>query len=50
MKAVFEGIDDLKAQHPALARLTEKGMTGTAGMGVPLHPGALRYYTERGWR
>jgi len=49
VKAVFEALDDLRAQHPTLALLTEQSMTGV-GMAAPLHPGALRYYQERGWR
>lgn len=50
VKAIFEGFDDMQAQHPSLALLLPEGMIGPAGMAAPLHPGALRYYAERGWR
>ncbi len=49
VKAVFDNLDDLRAQHPVLENLTEIEMTGP-GLPAPLHPGALRYYKERGWR
>ena len=47
-KTVMEGIEELKAMHPALARLDPRAMTHE-GITVPLHPGAARYYRERGW-
>lgn len=50
VKAVYEGLDDLKAQHPTLALLSAQTMSGPGLATVPLHPGALRYYQERGWR
>ncbi len=49
VKAVFDNLDDLRDQHPVLENLTEIEMTGP-GLPAPLHPGALRYYKERGWR
>lgn len=49
VKAVFESLDDLRAQHPTLGQLTEASMSGV-GLAAPLHPGALRYFQERGWR
>lgn len=49
VKAVFENFDHFKAMHPAFAGLTPEEMIG-AGNSAPLHPGALRYYKERGWR
>lgn len=48
-KALFESLDDLRAQHPSLALLSEESMSGL-GMSAPLHPGALTYFLERGWR
>ena len=50
VKAVFEGLEDLKLQHPTLALLTAEAMSGPGLATLPLHPGALRYYQERGWR
>jgi len=50
VKATFEGLDDLRAQHPTLGLLTAEGMSGAGLATLPLHPGALRYYQERGWR
>ncbi len=49
VKSVFENLDELKSQHPALAGLTAENMI-SAGLIAPLHPGAARYYRERGWR
>ena len=49
VKAVFDEFDRFKAMHPAFAALTPEEMVG-AGNSAPLHPGALRYYKERGWR
>ena len=48
VKAVFENLSDLKAMHLAFAGLDEKSMI-TEGLSAPLHPGAIRYYRERGW-
>ncbi len=50
VKAVYEGLDDLRAQHPTLALLSAQAMSGPGLATLPLHPGALRYYQERGWR
>ncbi len=49
VKAVFDNLDDLREQHPVLENLSESEMI-SAGLAAPLHPGALRYYQERGWR
>lgn len=46
VKAVFENLDTLRGQHPALADLTPEGMA--AGGIAPLHPGAERYFREAG--
>ncbi|NRB35105.1 MAG: TAXI family TRAP transporter solute-binding subunit [Rhodobacteraceae bacterium] len=48
VKAVFENFDDFKRLHPAFGRLTEEEMIKD-GLSAPLHPGAVKYYTERGW-
>jgi TRAP transporter TAXI family solute receptor len=48
VKAVFDNFDQFKALHPAFANLTEQEMI-TEGNSAPLHPGAIKYYKERGW-
>ena len=48
VKAVFDNFDQFKQLHPAFANLTEKEMISDA-LSAPLHPGAIRYYKERGW-
>lgn len=46
-RAVFEGLDALREAHPALGGLDPAAML--EGLSAPLHPGAARYYRERGW-
>ncbi len=46
VKAVFENLDRLKTQHPALQSLSQETMLH--GGNAPLHPGAERYYRETG--
>ncbi|MFV0515739.1 MAG: TAXI family TRAP transporter solute-binding subunit [Jhaorihella sp.] len=48
VKAVFENFDDFKNLHPAFANLTEANMIKNS-LSAPLHPGAEKYYRERGW-
>jgi hypothetical protein len=48
VKAVFDNFDRFKGLHPAFANLTEKEMI-SGGLSAPLHPGAVKYYKERGW-
>ena len=48
VKAVFDNFDRFKRLHPAFENLTEEDMI-TAGLSAPLHPGAEKYYKERGW-
>ncbi len=48
VKSIFENFDDFKKLHPAFGRLTEEQMIKD-GLSAPLHPGAVKYYTERGW-
>ena len=45
-KAVFDGFEEFRSSHPALANITRDSML-TANT-VPFHPGALRYFRERG--
>ena len=47
VKAVFENLDDFKKQHPAFANLDPKKMI-VDGLSAPLHPGAVKYYKEKG--
>ncbi len=49
VKAVFEQLDQLTRQHPALLGLTAKEMI-SSGQSAPLHEGALLYYKEMGWQ
>lgn len=47
VKTIFENLDELAKQHPALTNLKPEYMI--KGNTVPYHVGALRYYRERGW-
>ncbi|WP_295316491.1 TAXI family TRAP transporter solute-binding subunit [Roseobacter sp.] len=46
--AVFDNFEDFKGLHPAFANLKAEEMA-TAGLSAPLHPGAAKYYKEKGW-
>ncbi len=48
VKAVFENFDQFKKLHPAFANLKEAEMIKD-GLSAPLHPGAEKYYKEKGW-
>lgn len=48
VKATFENFDEFKKLHPAFANLQPEKMV-TDGNSAPLHPGALKYYKEKGW-
>ncbi|WP_425032901.1 TAXI family TRAP transporter solute-binding subunit [Pelagibius sp.] len=48
VKAVFDNFDRFKKLHPAFANLKEADMI-TNNLSAPLHPGAVKYYKERGW-
>jgi TRAP transporter TAXI family solute receptor len=47
-KAVFDNFDEFKKLHPAFANLDPKKMVKD-GLSAPLHPGAVKYYKEKGW-
>ena len=47
VKAVFENFDEFKKLHPAFANLDPKAMTKN-GLSAPLHPGAAKYFKEKG--
>ena len=48
VKAVFENFDEFKKLHPAFANLDPKNMVKD-GNSAPMHPGAVKYYKEKGW-
>jgi TRAP transporter TAXI family solute receptor len=48
VKAVFENFDQFRALHPAFANLKAEEMISDS-LSAPLHPGAEKYYKERGW-
>ncbi len=48
VKATFENFDEFKKLHPAFAHLDPKDMIKN-GNSAPLHPGAIKYYKEKGW-
>jgi len=45
VKEVVENFKDFKSLHPSLAQLKKKELP-YAGISIPLHPGAVRYYKE----
>jgi TRAP transporter TAXI family solute receptor len=47
-KAVFDNFDEFKKLHPAFANLEPAKMVKD-GNSAPLHPGAAKYYKEKGW-
>jgi TRAP transporter TAXI family solute receptor len=48
VRSVFEDFDTLRGLDPVLANLDPKAMASEA-LTAPLHPGAARYFRERGW-
>ena len=48
VKAVFDNFGRFKKLHPAFANLKESEMIKD-GLSAPLHPGAEKYYKEKGW-
>jgi TRAP transporter TAXI family solute receptor len=47
VKAVFDNFEEFKKLHPAFANLDPKAMVKN-GLSAPIHPGALKYFTEKG--
>lgn len=45
-KAIFENLNEIKAAHSAAKGMSLK--TALDGVAVPLHPGAKKYFTEKG--
>jgi len=48
VRAVFENFDQFRKLHPAFAHLKPEEMIRDS-LTAPLHPGAVRYYREKGW-
>ncbi|MXN64411.1 TAXI family TRAP transporter solute-binding subunit [Stappia sp. GBMRC 2046] len=48
VKSVFDNFEDFKKLHPAFANLKPEEMISD-GLSAPLHPGAAKYYKEKGW-
>jgi TRAP transporter TAXI family solute receptor len=48
VRAIFGDFDTLRGLDPVLANLDPEEMVRD-GLTAPLHPGAARYYRERGW-
>jgi hypothetical protein len=48
VKAVFDNFEAFKKLHPAFGNLVESEMI-VDGRSADLHPGAIKYYKERGW-
>jgi hypothetical protein len=48
VKATFDNFDEFKKLHPAFAVLDPAKMVKD-GLSAPLHPGAAKYYKEKGW-
>lgn len=49
VSAVFDNLESFKRLHPAFERLDEQEMI-SSGLTAEIHPGAMKYYTERGWK
>lgn len=48
VKAVFDNFDQFKKLHPAFANLKPEEMIKDS-LSAPVHPGAEKYYKEKGW-
>ncbi len=48
VKSVFDNFDSFKKLHKAFGHLKAESMIKD-GLSAPLHPGAVKYYKERGW-
>ena len=48
VKAVFENFDNFTGLHPAFKNLKPEEMIRDS-LSAPLHPGAIKYYKEKGW-
>lgn len=48
VKAVFDNLGQMKKLHPAFKHLKAENMIKDS-LSAPLHPGAIKYYKEKGW-
>ncbi len=48
VKSVFDNLKKFKKLHPAFSNLKSHEMI-SGSLSAPLHPGAIKYYKERGW-
>ena len=48
-KAIVENRDAIVAEHKAMSGFVAKDAWRPENNGIPLHPGAIRYYKEKGW-
>ncbi len=48
VKSVFDNFDSFRKLHKAFNHLKAENMIKD-GLSAPLHPGAVKYYKERGW-
>ena len=48
-KAICENRDALVAEHKAMSGFVAKDAWRPENVGIPLHPGAMKYYKEKGW-
>lgn len=48
VRAVFDNFSEFKKLHPAFQVLKPQNMIKD-GLSAPLHPGAVKYYKEKGW-
>ncbi len=46
LSTIFDNLAEVQAIHPEAKKLTLE--TATLGSSIPFHPGAIRFYTERG--
>lgn len=47
-KLIFENLKELQNAHPAMTGIQFQKMI--EGMPIPFHPGALKYFQEKGWK
>jgi TRAP transporter TAXI family solute receptor len=48
-KAICDNRDALVAEHKAMSGFVAKEAGRPENVGIPLHPGAIKYYPEKGW-
>lgn len=48
-KTLVESAKQMGDAHPAWKRFKPENAWKASGTGIPLHPGAVKYYKERGW-